>query len=137
MVQNLAYALVQVIHNLGAVAVAGVPVCVLIHSCGDLAVSRRAAWVVLIAWAAQAVSGATFGAVSYYFYARPPDLHAIALAALFVKVACAVAGFSLAALCLIMGRRAAPFFAGTKLWRVLAGLGLTAITAAAVLRWFA
>jgi len=134
--QNLAYALVQVIHNLGAVAVVGVPFCVLIHACGDFAVSRRAMWVVLVAWAGQAASGAAFGAVSYYLYARPPDLHAIALAALFVKVACAVAGFSLAALHLFLGPRAHSFFAN-KVWWALAGLGLTAITAAAFLRWFA
>lgn len=127
----------QVIHNLGAVAVVGVPVCVLIHACGDIAGGRRAAWTVLAAWVIQAATGVAFGGVSYYFYARPPDLHAIALAALFVKVVCAAAGFSLAALHLLLGQRAPPFFVGTNLWRGLAGLGLTAITAAAILRWFA
>lgn len=139
MIQNLAYALVQVIHNLGAVALVGVPFFVLLRADGadgDEAVHRRAAWVVLAAWVVQAASGAAFGAVSYYFYARFPELHAIAVAALVVKVGCAVAGFSLAVLYLRARPPTNPFLKD-GVWRVLAGLGLAAITAAAFLRWFA
>ena len=90
----------------------------------------------LDAWVAQAASGAAFGVVSYYFYVRFPELHAIAVAALVVKVGCAVAGFSLAALYLRPYAPTDPFFKD-RVWRALAGLGLVAITAAAFLRWFA
>lgn len=136
MLQNLAYALTQVIHNLGAVAVVGGALCALARPCREPHFRRRLAWLVLIAWAAQAASGASFGVISFYFYARPPDLHAIALAALVVKMGCAAAGFFLAALCLFPRFRDQPFFQAW-VWWVLAGLGLTALTAAAFLRWFA
>lgn len=136
MTQNLAYALTQVVHNLGAAAVVGGAFCALARPCREPVFRRRLAWLVLVAWAAQAASGAAFGAVSLYFYGRPPDIHAIALAALLVKMGCAAAGFSLAALCLFPPTRIRPFFQD-RVWFVLAGLGLTAITAAAFLRWFA
>lgn len=125
----------QVIHNLGAVVLVGVPFLVLFRADGNGALRRRAAWAVLAAWVVQAASGAAFGAVSYYFYVRFPELHAIAVAALLVKMACAAAGFSLAALYLRSRPPAALFFKD-RVWRALAGLGLTAISAAAFLRWF-
>ncbi|MCR4377748.1 MAG: hypothetical protein NUV50_06605 [Rhodospirillales bacterium] len=136
LIQNLAYALVQVIHNLGAVVLVGVPFFVLLRADGGEAVRRRAAWAVLAVWVVQAASGTAFGAVSYYFYARFPELHAIAVVALVVKVGCAVAGFSLAVLYLRARPPTNPFLKD-GVWRVLAGLGLAAITAAAFLRWFA
>lgn len=136
MVQNLAYALIQVMHNLGAVAVVGGAVCALLPPCRDPALRRRLAWLVLAGWVVQAVSGTGFGAVSFAFYGRPPDLHAIALAALFVKMGSAVTGVALAALYLLPRTRAVPLFQD-KVWWALAGLGALALTAAAFLRWFA
>lgn len=133
--QDLAYALVQVIHNLGAVAVVGGAVCALAPPCRQPEFRRRLAWLVLVGWAIQAMSGAGFGAISIYYYGRPPDIHAIAMAALFIKMACAATGFTLAALSLMSATRGRPFFR-EAVWPVLAGLGVTAISAAAFLRWF-
>lgn len=39
-----------------------------------------------VAWAAQITSGALFGAISYHYYGRFPEISGIAMAALTVKV---------------------------------------------------
>ncbi|OGS99942.1 MAG: hypothetical protein A2Y51_04270 [Gallionellales bacterium RIFCSPLOWO2_02_60_31] len=113
--QNLAYAATQIVHNFGAVAVVGGAACV------------------LIGWATQAASGATFGAISFYHYGKFPDIHGIAVAALGVKMACAALGFTLAAWQLFAHPSAA---ASRQAWLVLCGLGALALSSAAVLRWF-
>jgi hypothetical protein len=136
LIENLAYALVQVIHNLGAVAVVGGALAGLAPPFGQAGFRRMLAWIVLFGWAVQAVSGVGFGAVSVYFYGRPPDIHAIAMTALLIKMACAAMGFGLAALSLLRATRGKTFFRET-VWPVLAALGITALTAAAFLRWFA
>lgn len=132
--QNLAYALVQVVHNFGAVAVLGGAV-------GGYLVQRspppRAlAALVLLGWAAQAASGAGFGVVSYLAYGQFPELHAIATGALVLKMGCAASGFVLAAGLLWRG---AGWPAGRqrRVWTVLVALAATALGAAAFLRWFA
>ena len=135
MIQDLAYALVQVIHNLGAVAVVGSAVFALSRSGRDPVLRQRLAWVVLVGWATQIASGATFGAISIYFYGHPPDIHAIAMVALFVKMGCAATGFVVAALCLHPATRDLPLL-HNRAWPVLAALGVTAISSAAFLRWF-
>lgn len=129
--QNLAYATTQIVHNFGAVAVVGGAFCALAWR--EATVQRRLAWLVLIGWATQAASGATFGAISYLHYGRFPDIHGIAVAALGVKMACAALGFSLTAWQLFAHPAAAP---GRHIWLVLCGLGALALSSAAVLRWF-
>jgi len=59
----------------------------------------------------------------------------IAIAALVLKMVCAAAGFSLAALYLV---RASSWSAARcqRAWSALFGFALTALTAAAFLRWF-
>ena len=86
--QNLAYALTQVAHNFGAVAVVAVPLYALcsMHPAG----SRGLLWLALSGWALQLASGAVFGAVSWYFYGQFPDIHGIAIGALVLKVLCAL-----------------------------------------------
>ena len=127
--QNLAYALVQLVHNFGAAAARwlarDVP-----------ATQRRLAWLVLGGWLAQAASGAGFGAISYHFYGQFPDIHAIARIALLLKMACAAGGVLLAAGYL---RRAANWLPGRRatVWNMLLTLGVTALASAAFLRWFA
>lgn len=132
--QNLGYALTQVIHNFGAAGVVGGALAAL-WLAPRAELERRLCVLVCLGWAVQAASGATFGAISFYAYGRFPDIGGIAVAALAIKVVCAVAGFLLAALCFLRsghwqaaGRR--------KAWQALAGLGATALTAAAFLRWF-
>ena len=131
--QNLAYASIQVVHNFGAVAVVGSAAYGLWSGPGQI--RKPLAWIMLAGWAAQAVSGGAFGAVSWLYYGRFPDIHGIAVAALLIKMACVAVGFMLAAAFLYRGigwservRQAA--------WRALATLAATALTAAAFLRWF-
>ncbi len=133
--QNLAYALVQLVHNFGAVAVVGSAAAALWLAPPASVLLRALAWTALGGWAAQAASGATFGAVSYFYYGRFPDLHGIAVAALMVKMACATAGIVLAAAYLRFG--AAWSQAGCRVaWHFLLGLAVIALSAAAFLRWF-
>lgn len=129
--QNLAYTATQIIHNFGAVAVVGGAACALAWR--EATVQRRLAWIVLIGWATQAASGATFGAISFYHYGKFPDIHGIAIAALGVKMTCAALGFALAAWQLYARPSAAP---GRHAWLVLCSLGALALSSAAVLRWF-
>jgi hypothetical protein len=132
--ENLAYALTQVVHNFGAVAVLGGAI-FLLWPAPRLEYARAFAWLILVAWGAQIASGATFGITSLYYYGETPDLSAVAMTALVVKVAAALAGLLLAALTLLRGRKWGP--AGMKrAFRGLAALGAVALTAAAFLRWF-
>lgn len=133
--ENLAYALTQVVHNFGAVAVVGAAAFALWANPGADDREGRLARLVSLGWTVQLASGATFGAISYHYYGRLPDIHGIALAALYIKIACAVAGLALA---LRLQSRAERWNeARRKLaWRGLAALGGTALAAAAFLRWF-
>jgi hypothetical protein len=66
--------------------------------CRPQAAQRSSAGLVLGGWVAQGASGACFGAISYVGYGRFPDIHGIAIGVLVLKMACAAAGFSVAAL---------------------------------------
>ena len=131
--QNLAYAAIQVVHNFGAVAIIGGAACGLWSGPGRM--RKPLAWIVLAGWAAQAMSGGAFGAVSWHYYGRFLDIHGIAVAALLIKMACAATGFLLAAAYLYRGVGWSEL-AQQSVWRALAALGATALTAAAFLRWF-
>lgn len=134
-VQNLLYALVQLAHNFGAVAVAGGALLGRWPVATELARRRPLAWLVLGGWALQGVSGAGFGAISFAYYGQFPDIHGVAVVALLVKMACAVAGFVLAAAWLRHGKRWGAR-QEERAWSVLILLGATALSAAAFLRWF-
>lgn len=132
--ENLAYALIQVVHNFGAVAVFGVPLFAL-WPVSRLEHARSFAWLILAGWAAQIASGGLFGLTSLYYYGETPDLSSVALAALGIKVAAALAGFALAAWYLARGREWVALRV-SRAFRGLAALGAVALTAAAFLRWF-
>ncbi|MBZ0095957.1 MAG: hypothetical protein K8H75_11400 [Sulfuricella sp.] len=133
-IQNLGYALTQVVHNFSAAAVVGGAVASL-WLAPRPELERSLAWLVCLGWAAQIASGSAFGAISFYYYGKFPDIGGLAIAALAIKVACAVSGFSLAAFYL---QRSASWAAALRrrIWLMLAGLSATALTAAAFLRWF-
>ena len=133
--ENLAYALTQVMHNFGAVAVAGGAAFALWTSPAAADSQSRLARLVSLGWAVQLATGAGFAAASYHYYGRLPDIHAVALAALYVKIACAAAGLALA---LRLQSRAERWNEARRnlAWRALAALGATALAAAAFLRWF-
>jgi hypothetical protein len=65
-----------------------------------------------------------------------PDIHAIARSALLIKLACAASGALLAAIYL---RRAVdwPPARRATVWTLLLIVGVTALSSAAILRWFA
>lgn len=133
-VQNLAYALTQVVHNVGAVAVVGGAVAgrglpMVPPAC------RRLVWLLLIGWSLQAASGTGFGAISYVYYGQFPDIHGVAVAALWVKVVCATVGIVFAHAFLLRREHEAKLRLQTVFAAQLV-LGATALTAAAFLRWF-
>ncbi|MBY0577482.1 MAG: hypothetical protein K2P57_00380 [Burkholderiales bacterium] len=129
--QNLAYAVDQSAHNLGAVAVTGGAFLALF----DEARRKKLAWLVLSGWAIQGATGALFGMLSYAFYGHLPDIAGVAVKALFIKMACAATGFFLAAAC-IRKSDSWPEAARDRAWLALFLLALTALTSAAFLRWF-
>lgn len=140
--QNLAYALVQVLHNFGAATVVGcsafavlLPSLPLPSSSGSLPLQRKLARAVTVGWVVQGASGASFGAISYFNYGQFPDIHGIAVTALWIKVICVVVGLALAVDFL---RKFADWedAARNRRWHVLFGLAATALSAAAFLRWF-
>ena len=133
--QNLSYAAIQVVHNFGAVAVVCSAVGALWAPSGPTGMRRPLAWIMLLGWAAQAASGSAFGAVSWLYYGHFPDIHEIAVLALLLKISCAAAGFMLAAAYLYRGSGWSESAQQTT-WRVLATLAVTALSAAAFLRWF-
>lgn len=134
--QNLAYALTQVAHNFGAVAVVGGALLGRWPIAALPPVRRKLAWLILAGWLIQGASGAGFGTISYVYYRQFPDLHDVALVALGVKMACAVTAIAVS----IAYLRLQGVWSTTQLewaWNGLIALGVTALTAAAFLRWFA
>jgi len=96
---------------------------------------RKFVWLVGFGWGTQVLSGMAFGAISYYYYGKFPDIHGIAIAALGVKMLCAASGLFLVALYL----RYAGIWSDTRrhnAWKVLFTLGTIALASAAFLRWF-
>ena len=134
--QDFLYALTQAAHNFGAMAVTGGAVLARWPVQQADAVRRRMAWWVLVGWMLQALTGATMGVINLAFYGHFPDIHGIALAALLLKIGCAVLGFVLTVLYL----KASPTWPLARqlaVWNALIVLAATALTAAAFLRWFA
>lgn len=131
--QNLAYAVVQVVHNFGAVATVSGSLAALLWR--DTTTRRKLVWLTLGGWATQGASGATFGAVSYYFYHQFPDISGIAVAALLIKMTCVATGFLLLAAYRLRSERWSEARMNA-VWIVSATLAVTALSAAAFLRWF-
>jgi hypothetical protein len=133
--QSLIYALIQVVHNFGAVAVLGIATRGMWLARHGLPIRSHTAMLMAVAWAIQVAGGAAFGATSLYFYGHLPDIHGIAVDALLVKIGCAATGFLFAAAYAMLGPRACfknPF----AVWVISFLLGAVALSAAAFLRWF-
>jgi hypothetical protein len=131
--QNLSYSVIQVVHNFGAVATVGGSI--VATRLRDNVTRRRLALLVLIGWLTQAISGATFGMVTYYYYQRFPDISGIAVDALGIKMACAALGILLLSFYLWQSARW-EIQAKNQAWILSSVLAVTAISAAAFLRWF-
>ncbi len=132
--ENLAYALIQVAHNLGAVALVALPVFGLWHGRKRTG-AQRVALVLLAMAVVQALTGMFFGAASLYFHGALPDIHGVAAIALWVKVA--ALGIALAAGAAILAYGSVwseARYAGA--WKIACAAGVTALIAAAFLRWY-
>ena len=130
--ENFLYGGVQLVHNFGAAAVTGLPIAALWLGPAP-PVLRKMAWLTLFAWLVQGASGVGFGTVSYFMEGELPEIYHLALCALCVKIACAVLAIALLTVHFVSRTTAAP---GAPVWRGLGVLGVTALTCAAVLRWF-
>jgi hypothetical protein len=130
--ENILYASVQIVHNFGAAAVTGLPIAALWLAPAQPTL-RKMAWLTLFAWLTQGASGAGFGTVSFLMEGQLPQIHYIAWAALGVKIVCAVSAIALLTINLFQGVEGAP---DNRMWTILAALGVTALTCAAILRWF-
>lgn len=131
-VQNTIYALIQVLHNFGAVAIVGLAAAGVMH-CYKMFPGQRLPVIVLaIAWVLQAMSGAAFGITTLWFSGQLPDIHGVAVVALAIKVISVVSGFALTLLYLRRGSSVSQ----RTFWYVSLALGAVALTAAAFLRWF-
>lgn len=133
--QDFGYAIVQVAHNFGAVAIVGGGAFMLYMAPQPVTLQRKFAWLVGIGWGTQALSGMAFGAISYYYYGKFPDIHGIAVAALAIKMLCVATGLSIVALYLCYAGRWSDRQRHVA-WQILFALGVIALSAAAFLRWF-
>jgi hypothetical protein len=89
----------------------------------------------LAGWVTQGASGAAFGATSYYFYGRLPDIAGIAVTALIMKITCVAIGFVLLAAYVFRSDKWTPAKINAA-WIASSALAVTALSAAAFLRWF-
>jgi len=126
--ENILYASVQLAHNFGAAAVTGLPIAALWLKPAP-PVLRKVAWLTLLAWLVQSA----IGTVSFFQEGELPQIHHLALAALCVKIACAALAVTLLTVHFLRRTASGP---GVAIWRGLAILGVTALTSAAILRWF-
>jgi hypothetical protein len=135
MAANFAYALVQVLHNAGAAAVVGGPAAAWLWTREKRQVPAGLAWLTLLAWVAQALSGIGFALTSFYTRGELPEIVGIALTALSLKLVCALMGAALAGYYLTKSQ---PWRDRTQqtIWRNLFFVGGTALCAAAFLRWY-
>ena len=133
--QNFIYALIQVIHNFGAVAIVGIAASALWMVRGAGAIQHRLALLSAVAWAVQAATGVLFGISTFYFESHLPDIHGIAVDALIIKIFCATSGFILA---VAYVKWDSGWSATRRLsaWRSMLALGAVALGSAAFLRWF-
>lgn len=131
--QNLSYAVIQVVHNFGAVAVvSGSLFALRLH---EEAMRRKLAYLALAGWVTQGASGATFGMVSYYYYHQFPDISGVAVFALGIKMVCVATGVLLLTAYLWRGEHWSDP-QKNAMWLSSSALAVTAISAAAFLRWF-
>lgn len=133
--ENLYYALTQFVHNFGAVAIVAAAIAGYKTATENYLLRRKLAYIVLIGWLAQVVSGMTFGAITMYFYGEFPDLHLVAQFALLIKVLCATCGIVMSFYFLKCGT-SPEAGAHRGAWRIMAIFGSTALVCAAFLRWF-
>jgi hypothetical protein len=146
--EDFVYACIQLMHNVGAAAVVGIPAVAwwrvsssrVVAELPDKAeasatIRRRMAWLTLLAWSTQIASGITFGLTTYYLKHELPELTGVGFAALAIKIGCA---FICCILTLVYLRKGINWVENLQLftWQTLFALGLAALMSAAFLRWY-
>jgi hypothetical protein len=126
--QNLLYALIQSLHNIGAAAIIGLAATALWQPQSG---QRLAAWIAAV-WVLQGMSGLMFGITTYSYEGHLPDIHGIAVYALTIKIICVISSIVLSLL--LYAKKG--WDAALLIWRILFVLGIIALAAAAFLRWF-
>ncbi len=127
------YAIIQLVHNLGAsVTFAASGYAAL--GCSDKRSDRYRVLVVWLCfgWLVQVLTGFSFGLASHYLRGEIPDVSGVALMALILKVICAVVGLLLGVWLL----RSPNCPRRGQLFKIEWALSITALGAAAFLRWF-
>jgi hypothetical protein len=132
---NFAYALVQMLHNFGAVAVVGSPAAAWLWAREHRAAPAVLAWLVAAGWLVQALSGTGFAVVSHYSRGELPEVAGVALLALYVKVGCAAGSLGLVAYYLTRSAQSREKIQ-RWIWASLFAAGVAALSGAAVLRWY-
>lgn len=133
--QNLIYALIQLIHNFGAAAVIGIPVYVLMTRQKKVMEQHRFVVAVALAWLLQLVTGFSFGIVSLTFYGHLPDIHGVARIALLIKIICAITALAVIFFALKQ-KNTSTKNKIAMFWVIWLILGATALSSAAFLRWY-
>jgi hypothetical protein len=132
---DIAYALVQVAHNAGAVAVVGSPAAAWLWAREHRLSPPVLAWLTAGGWVLQVLSGVGFAVTSYLSRGELPEVTGVALNALYIKVGCAVAGFALATFYLLAAPQRREQVQ-RRMWPTLFIVGAAALCSAAFLRWF-
>ena len=132
--ENLVYALVQLMHNFGAATVVAVPVLAMfLASRGTTLAQNGLLLAVLVGWSVQIASGLGFAATSWHFHGELPEVESVALWALLIKITCSVT----ALLFIAYGwSRTSSKRNAKPLWTVLLTVAAVALAAAAFLRWY-
>ncbi len=133
--ENLIYTVVQLAHNFGAVALVGSPAAALWLSGENKTARYQLAWLMALGWLAQAGSGIGFAIASYALKGALPEVAGIAFVALALKVGCTSVGVLLSGLYAVTGKRWSSV-GERRMWQFMLILTATALSAAAVLRWY-
>src|SRR5206468_10799244 len=83
--ENFIYTLVQLVHNFGAVAVAGSPVVALWFGRENKIALHKLTWLMALGWVAQGASGIGFAVTSFTMKGALPEVEGVALTALALK----------------------------------------------------
>lgn len=132
---GLVYALIQIVHNIGAVAVVGFSTYGLVERQATV-LQRRIVLLIGLGWLIQAISGPAFGIATYSFYGEFPDIHGIAVGALIIKIICLLSGLFLIARAILKRDNTSGQNLPRGLFARQFALSVTALSAAAFLRWY-
>lgn len=132
---DLIYALIQAVHNLGAVAVVGLPAAALARQRLGAPPSRILTVTLALGWIVLAASGVGFGLASLGLKGQLPEIEGVARWALAIKLGGALAGLSLSGWA-ALGFARLSVAAHARVVRCSLVAAAAPLAAAAALRWY-